>query len=33
LLLGSILPGIEGRKVAGYRGISPVTRDLGHEVA
>ena len=32
LLLDAIFPGIEARKVEGYRGISLVRRDLGHEV-
>lgn len=32
LLLAEIFPGIEGRKVDGYRGISLARRDLGHEV-
>jgi heme-degrading monooxygenase HmoA len=32
LLLDAIFPSIEARKVEGYRGISLVRRDLGHEV-
>jgi antibiotic biosynthesis monooxygenase (ABM) superfamily enzyme len=32
LLLDEIFPSIEGRKVGGYRGISLVKRELGHEV-
>jgi heme-degrading monooxygenase HmoA len=32
LLLTEIFPGIAGRKIDGYRGISLVRRDLGGEV-
>lgn len=32
LLLDEIFPGIEGRHVAGYRGISLARRELGNEV-
>jgi hypothetical protein len=32
LLLGEVIPGIEARRIPGFRGIDVMKRELGHEV-